>query len=424
MALNVSNGLKKPLNQLENPVYPDIRRQPPRFQWARKHWEVSVGDVMKDLQADTQHTLNDAVLAQSRDYNQFRYGVSSHKDVVNKAFRPPLVTQEDLMPLNRLPRPAIIPHSNPGTADGGGYQTQNTHRLDIGAHLTDRVQTGELHPTFYCPIDLPDDNSVLPDLEYKLPQVSADAGCEMHISSLNSLENQERHIDYHQLHAHGDAGLRTEVRIDGQNGMEGLTLDYNTPQVSGDAGFRSQFTVDGETPTEIPLDYNRPQVSGDAGYRSQFTVDGETPTEIPLDYNRPQVSGDAGLVTHITGESRSMHENARLINKRMLAPEEVHNPAPIGFDPRENYALSKGQMRIHHGRINRSVEVAPNYRVGTEVMRNFQAPVAQRRKSEVTSRITGNVTSEGYLPRTGVEMPQLRHMTDRGPPKRKVAYKF
>ena len=47
-----ASGLKKPLNMIENPVYPDIKKGPPRFVWSRKHWNVDNPGVSEQYQTD------------------------------------------------------------------------------------------------------------------------------------------------------------------------------------------------------------------------------------------------------------------------------------------------------------------------------------------------------------------------------------
>lgn len=162
-------GIKKPLGVIELPIYPDIKRGPPRFVNAKKYWKVDVGATMRDTEHNTQ-LIENAVLVQPRDYNKTRYGISSHKDVVNKAFRPPLITMEDHMPLSRLPRPIAVPRTNPSTvSDGGtsGYLAFNPRPNNIQKGLTNRIKNEQYRPTFYYPMDMPVDNSVLPDLPFR-----------------------------------------------------------------------------------------------------------------------------------------------------------------------------------------------------------------------------------------------------------------
>jgi hypothetical protein len=173
-------GRKKPQNMMELPVYPDIKRGPPRFRWTGKHWSVDVGRTL--METELQPSFIDNTLRfQSRDYNKFIYGQSSHKDIVNAAFRPPLrVPTQDDVPLSRLPRFLVTPRINPDlAAEFPVFTQQNERPNEINSYLSDRVKSGIIGPTFYMPIDLPQDNSVLPDLESKIPQYSASSGIYM-----------------------------------------------------------------------------------------------------------------------------------------------------------------------------------------------------------------------------------------------------
>lgn len=167
-------GIKKPMNTLTNPVHPDIKKGPPQFKNSGKHWMVDVGRTLRETHDNVQH-YDHAVLAQSRDYNKTRYGQSSHKDVVNKAFRPPLITMEDTMPLSRQPRKLTVPRINPGTSHDG-FKSQNNHKNDVQDHINDRVSEAYWDTGYYMPFDVPVDNSVLPDLQSTLPAYSTTAG--------------------------------------------------------------------------------------------------------------------------------------------------------------------------------------------------------------------------------------------------------
>ena len=78
--------MKKPLNQLQNPEYPDIKAPPTRFRSAGKHWTVDVGQALRDLEDFTQGYEN-AVLYQSKDWNKTNYGKSSFRQAANHNFR-------------------------------------------------------------------------------------------------------------------------------------------------------------------------------------------------------------------------------------------------------------------------------------------------------------------------------------------------
>jgi hypothetical protein len=155
--MSVVDPIKRPLNALDNPVYADIRNKPPRFYKTRPFWQVDVGKTQQQIEFDVDR-LDYAILAQPRDYSERIYGKSSHKDVVNKAFRPPLLTQEDLLPLNRIPRGLTVPHTNPYTSwyhmmpEDTQLLTRFTTTTDQEHYTTTKVRHGYAPPTFYRPI--------------------------------------------------------------------------------------------------------------------------------------------------------------------------------------------------------------------------------------------------------------------------------
>ena len=156
MAYIPGGGIKRPLNTLENPTYPDIRRGPPRFRSAGKHWKVDVGATLMDQYANRQLTEG-TLLIQSRDYNKTIYGQSSHRDVVNKNFRPPLLDPiKDFYPLSRLPRERVIPRLNPGTAGGStsGFASQNMRPNGLEKYYEHRLKPGSMGVTHYAPPSL------------------------------------------------------------------------------------------------------------------------------------------------------------------------------------------------------------------------------------------------------------------------------
>jgi hypothetical protein len=177
--------IKKPLNNLENPIYPDIKsRNGLRFVWSKKNWKATE-EAVRELEDDTQR-YEHAVLFQSRDYANQIYGVHSGRtQVVNKSFRPPLLTFEDNIALSRQPRKYVVPRINPGTGENLVYNTQIAQQDEIGGYITDRVKKGEIRPTFFAPIEfaptqitptfqITKSNGVV--LERKTPKISLNAG--------------------------------------------------------------------------------------------------------------------------------------------------------------------------------------------------------------------------------------------------------
>lgn len=325
--MTTSLGFKKPLNMLENPIYPDIRKGPPRFVWSRKNWKVDVGDTLKELGSDPQHSLNDAVLVQSRDYNRFRYGISSHKDVVNKEFRPPLVTEEDLYSLTRVRRPAVVPRINPGTAEAGGYQAMNNHISEIDGYLTDRVQEGILRPGYYCPISMPDDNSILPDLNNKNPTISS------------------------------NAGFNPSVNIDG---LVDYSYDFknNLPTISGNAGFNPSINIDGVVNYDYDLNSNRPTVAANAGYNPRVNIDGYNSMEgFEFDYHKPSLN------------------------------MTVQNPSAYNFDRNNNFGMQSQNIKLQDkiaDRVSGNLYTHMNHQYKSDMSRMYQ-PKMKGKKMNMNS---------------------------------------
>ncbi len=248
-----TGGLKRPMNMIEHPVWPNIKQGPPRFVDAKKHWKVDAGDAMLDSQTRTDF-YTDAVLAQSRDYNkQYAYGIDYHKDVVNKAFRPPITAYEDQFPLSRIPRDFVIPRINPETVGSNGgtcaYSAQNTSFNDLDKYMNDKVKTGIGRPTFFAPVDIPIDNSVLPDLKLKIPHISASAGYEPFVKIDAPLPDVTLH--FNRLNTDGDSGIVMPYVLDAPNAMEQMELQPNREFISMNAGYQYDFT-----PTFTNQEYN------------------------------------------------------------------------------------------------------------------------------------------------------------------------
>lgn len=322
-------GLKKPLNLLESPIYPDIKATLPRFRWSGKFWTVDTGETLIEYNNGIHPGLVEStVLVQNRDYNkQFAYGQSSHRDVVNQSFRPPLITRDDTLPLSRQPRKIVVPRINPGTADDTGgnvaFASQNETTNETTGFLTDRVKLGDWRPTHFADVLGPDDNSILPDLYYKVPQVSVTSGNNSQFKSRNIDEttisqNDSKKIDvplinspesFFTINAENplenldlpfkttplsiNAGNNYDYKLPLHFENQDLILDKNTPEISVTSGIENfNFT----TPfiQETQFDYNRPQVSSNSGFTSSYQI-GITPIDMELDYVLPQTSVTSGV---------------------------------------------------------------------------------------------------------------------------------
>lgn len=300
-------GRKKPLNMLENPITADIKKGPPRFVWTKKHWTVDTGRTMAEIEHIPQ-LMEHNILYQSYDYNsQHAYGKYPTYDVfTNLEFRPPLIDRDDLLPLSRIPRPVVGMRINPGSAHPSGsssFADSNMHITGIEKNISDRVKSGEVRPTFFSPIDMPVDNSILPDLETTLPPTSASAG--FRFPSVGKLEDPDLSTSaqckgYKQFHPAVIADA-TPVPFSSPDPRENMELEYSKPQISGHSGVQmpSLTPVEMDPNYNTELEYTRPQISGHSGQNIRINS-GLTPVDMDLLYNKPQISGHAGRSTRTT----------------------------------------------------------------------------------------------------------------------------
>lgn len=422
-------GLKKPTNQLENPVYPDIKKGPPRFRWSRKHWKVDEGQVMKQVEHIPQMQEN-AVLFQSRDYNsQHAYGKYpkfNKGQFVNLEFRPPMQDRDDILPLSRIPRPVVVPRINPGAAfssGGSAFSQQNMGLSQVDKFITDRVKAGEVRPTFFAPITMPDDNSILPDLELKLPSYSAGAGFKFPAASSQTLEQNESRfasLDYNREQVSAIARANAPYTADAPDARSNMQFDYNRAQVSAGAGYNSQASLTGLTPVDLDLDYNRPQVS--AGARERFTaVAGLTPVDFDLDYNRPQVSTGAGYdmssIATYEGQDNIDHKSGNIegrIDSQSEGGRSGSNVTPI-YDMQDSER--HGQGGVDRSMTDRKVKFS--YVVPSNTY--YEAPNTSssdtpfyREKQRSISNKHGSFSTQGHIRRAGLDQPQIRTKVKKG----------
>lgn len=134
-----NSGIKKPLNMLEGPMYPNIKKDILRFRSAGKHWKVDVGTAMKESEKYPMF-VEGIVEYQSRDRNVTMYGQGSHRDYVNEEVRYPLISPWDILPESRKPRLPVAARMNPYLPDG--YQLyQNNMITNVGGYINNKIST-------------------------------------------------------------------------------------------------------------------------------------------------------------------------------------------------------------------------------------------------------------------------------------------
>ena len=458
--------MKKPLNQIEVPAYPDIKKGPPRFVWSRKHWVADPGAVMRDAEPFTQFYEN-AVLVQSRNYNETQYGKSSHKDVVNAEFRPPLISPyEDNYAITRIPCTihAIVPHINPTTADDTGgttsYQAKNQRPSDIEGALTDRLKDATWRPTFYAPMDAPVDNSVLPDLDITMPSISVQSGWEIPYNSglagVNPviplreqifttplqtapqppvlINGENKNIENFTListlpsySASSGANPTYKTTIYNENVKLGTTSGFTTPFSSGT---NSTFYLDGDVEYISELSKTLPNYSTTAGSNVSYTshFEDHTPNlnrkqpsysmtsfssteytntspnpEIHLEYNRPQVSVTSGGDTNFS--SHFEERSYDLQSKLDSMPISVINPGSEFGYFENNESVQTLENKVRQNKPNYSYYIpqeVPTYREKNEM--THTPSFIEKLQAE---KSYGSIAqSGGFIPRFGVDMPR------------------
>ena len=124
---------------MEGPIFPDIKRDFPKFRSAGKYWKVDAGTSLKEV--EKYPFFNDGIIElQSRDRNKTMYGQSSHRSYVNHHVRYPLFAPVDYLPENRKPRRPVVPRVNPDFI----FRTQNDQITEVYSYLTDRIKPGNL----------------------------------------------------------------------------------------------------------------------------------------------------------------------------------------------------------------------------------------------------------------------------------------
>lgn len=424
-------GFKKPLNQIQNPVYPDIRKGPPRFKWSRKYWQVDEGRTMLENTQQIPHNLIDTVLVQNRDYNrQFAYGKSSHRDVVNLEFRPPLQDRDDFIALTRIPRPTVVPRINPQTAnDSGtnGFATQNSGISDISGFLQDRIENPSWMPSYCAPTQLVSsiDQQVLPDLQIKLPTRSVTSGFEYGFTKSNVENNVEN--NFQKLDAQIETGSTTNIHLDGYNAMQNLELGEKRAPISASSGFATTI-VPGMQDIEIQLQNKQKPISVSSGYSTDIrSTLIEPDSDIELQYNNPMVSASSNYTTfmtpmvsnvdHVLNDNRpNVSASSNFVSS---IKSSIIDQTPIDFDFVSKIGSRNTNMaNVEHGYRTMNNEISartinrPTYSYTVESNVPFReenhrdGPINAQAKKEAMSTYFGN-TNMGTMPKKHIEMQKV-----------------
>src|SRR5579862_2719683 len=373
MAYIPGAGIKKPLNMLESPIYPDIKQAPPEFKWSKKYWVVDTGQTILDSET-TGLPQSDAVLAKSYRDNIDKYGQDTYQEKIT-VFRPPLQTAyEDFGPLNRLPTKVhkIIPRINPETAsDSGGtvaYQTNNMVKQDVDSYI---IHESPKHismwrSTYWMPIENPIDNSVLPDLVMTIPEHSANSGFFTNYTVNTPLTTGEEKIiekpktSMHAGHANNysssfynqtstdfefennmpiapiHTGHASNLTRDGEVHYDERQLHRNIPERSTNAGINTNININAETNLDqLELNNVIPITSVSSGYNTKNTVNGQTRfDEIELERRYPTspISSGYNAISMIDGET---HLDEMRFDSHLTSRLDVVNPvSEIGYQTR------------------------------------------------------------------------------------------
>lgn len=135
-----NSGLRKPLNMLEGPIFPNIKKDALRFVNANKFWQADIPSALKSTYMYPMFMEN-IVTLQSRNRNETIYGASSHRDYVNEQVILPLIPPVDLLPLSRTPRRPCPARVNP-IAPTQVFQSSNLN--EFYGYLTDRIKPGTI----------------------------------------------------------------------------------------------------------------------------------------------------------------------------------------------------------------------------------------------------------------------------------------
>lgn len=411
-------GIKKPLNMLESPVYPDIKQNPIQFKSSGKFWNVDVGKVILETEANTQ-LIENAVLSRSYRDNIDKYGQQSHQEKIT-VFRPPLQNSyEDFQALSRLPAQAyaIEGRINPSTVTDNGtsaYKVNNNAIPELNKHITDKIKTDSWFPTYYDPIDLPLDNSILPDYETNIPTHSVFSGfvTPVTIDSEPKIDENKVILPKLQTSTHTGYNITNEYNLSLQNQTAYIPVgvyEDKLPITPIHSGYKQNAQINGENGYEnLNLVENRPHISISSGNNPNIHLLPKVDTDnIHLERNYPVMSISSGFTPINTVDGETQFDTIAL--PQQITPLlAISNPgSEIGFQKRlspEGYTNSVDHIKLKENpRVPNTSGVTFNYRDDDNIFTN---KIHARRKLEPLKSYNTGLNS-GTILKSGLDVPTI-----------------
>lgn len=282
--------LKQPLNMVEQPVAPFIKKNPPRFVWSKRKNNVDVGLILRDTETDTQRYDN-AVLSVPYDHSSNKYGVRSWRGpYVDEGFRPPLTDPEfDGVALSRLNRPRTQARTNP-TAP---YKTQNDHDPDVGSYIQSTVINSGVKANIQLRRESPEDLYQNPQLEFNRPQTSSTAN--QSYNYRNAPRRDIKAIEGTLRYSTPVTSAQTQQSYDynPQEQYQHHSLSYTSPQTNATTIESFDYKTDNITGATVKI-VNNAKASGYSNaskQRREISVPSEKSAQLRTGEARPTTSG-------------------------------------------------------------------------------------------------------------------------------------
>nr|WQM87200.1 hypothetical protein [Marseillevirus cajuinensis] len=412
---------KQPLNPIEGPIQPCIKKDPPRFVEAGKAWTVNPGDIILD-NAENPYLVDGTVLAVARDRNKTQYGQRSYTFKVNKNFRPPLIDRDDLVPLSRLPRPTTQYRNNPSIP----FQTMNPISVEGLRYVKQQRCADGIRPSFFHRVEEPQPD-VIVDLSQKLPTISAEApkstpvflsnecvsdpnirkiGWEVTLRNkgavqphLNSSvpvslhqETQQPELEHRNPKVFAGAGATFCLRENGTMGQSDLELSKRNPSVFANAG-REWFTRFDVQQPDVELELHNPSVFASAGEWNPVKYTNSS-RDIELERRNPSVFADSRKEFGVNVNTSS--PDIFLEQKRPTVSVGAGKSQPLENIQERNVELkqrvlhtnaSTGRRAMEFGNPEHSIQAPTRLanRVSTSADARKEAPVKETPRNEHVS---------------------------------------